>query len=75
MTDTNPAERAGPQPMPDTAAVTLLLHEVAGGDKAALDRLMPLIYDELRGIANRQLRRERSGHTLQPTALVHEVYA
>jgi RNA polymerase sigma factor (TIGR02999 family) len=61
--------------MPDTGAVTLLLHEVAGGDKAALDRLIPLIYDELRGIANRQLRRERSGHTLQPTALVHEVYA
>jgi RNA polymerase sigma factor (TIGR02999 family) len=61
--------------MPDTGAVTLLLHEVAGGDKTALDRLMPLIYDELRSIANRQLRRERSGHTLQPTALVHEVYA
>jgi len=40
-----------------------------------LDRLVPLVYDQLREIAQGQLRRERSGHTLQPTALVHEAYA
>jgi RNA polymerase sigma factor (TIGR02999 family) len=61
--------------MPDTGAVTVLLDEVGCRDKGSLDRLIPLIYDELRGIATRQLRRERSGHTLQPAALVHEVYA
>ncbi len=55
--------------------VTRLLREFAAGDKAAFDRLVPLVYDELRRIAEGQLRRERPGHTLQPTALVHEVYA
>jgi RNA polymerase sigma-70 factor, ECF subfamily len=55
--------------------VTRLLREFAGGDKAAFDRLVPLVYEELRRIAEGRLRRERSGHTLQPTALVHEVYA
>ena len=58
----------------DPHSVTRLLHEFAEGDKAALDRLAPLVYDELRRIAGGQLRRERPGHTLQPTALVHEVY-
>jgi RNA polymerase sigma-70 factor, ECF subfamily len=47
---------------------------LAGGDQGALDRLVPLVYEELRRIAEGQLRRERPGHTLQPTALVHEVY-
>ncbi len=61
--------------MPDPQTVTLLLRDLAGGDEAALDRLIPLVYDELRRIADGQLRRERDGHTLQPTALVHEVYA
>lgn len=51
-----------------------MLAEWSRGDKAALDRLVPLIYPELRRIAGRQLRRERPGHTLQPTALVHEVF-
>jgi RNA polymerase sigma factor (TIGR02999 family) len=46
----------------------------SSGDKAALDELMPLLYDELRRLANSYLRRESSGQTLQPTALVHEVY-
>jgi len=44
------------------------------GDKAALDSLMPLVYTELRRIANRYLQGERSDHTLQSTALVHEAY-
>jgi len=58
-----------------STAVTVILQQFAAGDRTALDRLMPLVYDELRSLANRHLRRERSGHTLQPTALVHEAYA
>lgn len=54
--------------------VTRLLEAVDDGDEEALERLLPLVYDELRAIAARQLRRERPGHTLQPTALVHETY-
>ena len=55
-------------------AVTQVLVDWSRGDGAALDRLVPLIYPELRRIAGRQLRRERPDHTLQPTALVHEVF-
>src|SRR5881397_1707985 len=54
--------------------VTALLADWSRGDRAALDQLLPLVYAELRRIAARQLRMERVGHTLQPTALVHEVY-
>lgn len=54
--------------------VTALLVDWTRGDARALDRLLPLVYDELRRIAARQLRRERVDHTLQPTALVHEAY-
>lgn len=61
--------------MPDTGAITLLLRDFAEGDKAAFDRLVPLVYEELRRIADNQLHHERPGHTLQPTALVHEAYA
>ncbi len=59
----------------ETRTVTLLLQDLAGGDKSALDGLIPLVYNELRKIADGYLRRERQGHTLQPTALVHELYA
>jgi len=55
--------------------VTILLRQFAAGDKQALDRLMPLVYAELQKLAASHLRNERLGHTLQPTALVHEVYA
>jgi RNA polymerase sigma factor (TIGR02999 family) len=55
-------------------AVTELLAKWRGGDQEALQALLPLVYKELRDIAHRQLRRERSGHTLQSTALVHEAY-
>src|SRR5215831_3938680 len=55
--------------------VTTLLQKFAAGDKRALDRLMPLVYSELQRLADGYLRNERSGHTLQPTALVHEAYA
>ncbi len=54
--------------------VTLLLAQVKGGDKAALGRMIPLVYKELRRLAGHYLRDERIGHTLQPTALVHEAY-
>jgi RNA polymerase sigma factor (TIGR02999 family) len=54
--------------------ITLILRDFAAGDKAALDRLMPLVYAELRRLADSHLRRERPDHTLQPTALVHEAY-
>jgi len=60
--------------MPADQDVTALLDDWSRGDRAALDRLLPLVYRELRGVAARQLHRERNGHTLQPTALVHEAY-
>jgi RNA polymerase sigma factor (TIGR02999 family) len=56
-------------------AVTRLLHEWQAGDREALDRLMPLVYDELRRIAAALMRSERRNHTLQATALAHEAYA
>ncbi len=57
-----------------TQSVTLILQELAGGDKDALNRLIPLVYSELRRLAAGYLRNERPGNTLQPTALVHEAY-
>ncbi len=54
--------------------VTQLLHQVAGGNRAAVDELTPLVYHELKHIAGGQLKFERPGHTLQATALVHEAY-
>ncbi len=54
--------------------VTQLLIDWSDGDGQALDKLLPLVYDELRQLADRYLRRERSDHTLQATALVHEAY-
>ena len=54
--------------------VTALLKEWAAGDRAALERLMPLVYEELRRLAASHLRAERRSHTLQPTALVNEAY-
>src|SRR6516162_7122898 len=59
---------------PNTS-ITVLVREYANGDKAALDRLLPMVYAELRRIARKHLREERQDHTLQPTALVHEMYA
>jgi RNA polymerase sigma factor (TIGR02999 family) len=57
-----------------TTAVTQLLLAWQGGNQAALDELFPIVYDELRRLARGYLRQERPGHTLQPTALVHEAY-
>lgn len=58
-------------PHPD---VTLLLHEAAGDPRAVLDRIAPLVYDELHRLAHHYLRHERPDHTLSTTALVHEAY-
>src|SRR5437868_13253671 len=59
---------------PSTHEVTELLIEWSHGDKAALDRLMPLIHEELRRLAHHYMSHERPGHTLQTTALVNEAY-
>jgi RNA polymerase sigma factor (TIGR02999 family) len=60
--------------MPSSHDITALLDDWTRGDRQALDQLLPLVYDEMRRIAARQLRRERAGHSLQPTELVHEAY-
>ena len=61
-------------PMRSPESVTQLLVDWSAGDEKALDKLMPLVYSELRRLASNYLRRERPGHTLQPTALVNEAY-
>ena len=55
-------------------AVTVLLTRVKNGDQGAMAELIPLVYKELRRLAGHFMREERTGHTLQPTALVHEAY-
>jgi len=60
--------------MADIGTVTQLLIDHGSGKREALDALLPMVYDELRQIAANYLNREREGHTLQPTALVHEAY-
>jgi RNA polymerase sigma-70 factor, ECF subfamily len=64
--------REGTRPSPGD--VTKLLVAWGGGDHASLDRLMPIVYDELRLLAHHRMRGERPGHTLQTTALVNEAY-
>jgi RNA polymerase sigma factor (TIGR02999 family) len=54
--------------------ITVLLADLSGGNRTVVDALLPLVYEELRRLASRQLRKERSGHTLNTTALVHEAY-
>lgn len=60
--------------MTDRHEITALLESGRDGDTAAVERLLPLLYDELRAVAARHLKSERRGHTLQVTALVHEAY-
>ena len=59
---------------PDDAEVSGLLRAWSKGDRAALDRLTPIVYDELHRLARRYMQRERPGHSLQTTALVNEAY-
>src|SRR3712207_5449560 len=56
------------------AEVTRLLQRAREGDREALDELMPLVYGELRRIAQSFMRRQQQGHTLQPTALINEAF-
>jgi RNA polymerase sigma factor (TIGR02999 family) len=56
------------------AQITLLLRRIAGGDRKAEDELLSLVYGQLHRIAQRQFKSERPGHTLQPTALINELY-
>jgi RNA polymerase sigma factor (TIGR02999 family) len=69
--DGDDAEDSG---QPARGEVTALLLRWQAGDQEALDLLTPLVYDELRRVAERHMRRERGDHTLEPTALVHETY-
>ena len=59
---------------PTSHEITQLLLAWSEGDKQALDRLVPLVYDELRRLAHNYMRKERAGQTLQTTALIHEAY-
>lgn len=59
---------------PSTNEITERLIAWGAGDRASLDQLLPIVYQELRRIAGNYLRRENTGHTLQPTALVHEAW-
>ncbi len=68
------AREEHPIPHVDRGAATLLLSRVSDGDSAAAAELLPLVYDQLRAMAGAQFRGQHAGHTLQPTALVHEAY-
>lgn len=59
---------------PRAGEITRALRAASGGNRAAFDRLLPLVYEQLKRLAHNQLRLERSGHTLDTTALVHEAY-
>src|SRR6204780_3082291 len=61
-------------PAPDNGEVSGLLRAWSDGDRGALDKLTPIVYDELRRLARRYMRAERPGHSLQTTALVNEAY-
>jgi len=61
-------------PPPSPNEITQLLARIREGDQTAADQLIPIVYDQLRRLARSYLKNERAGHTLQPTALVHEAY-
>jgi RNA polymerase sigma factor (TIGR02999 family) len=71
QSDSTNGTTTGRQHMKD---LTELLQRYSAGEEADLHRLLPLVYDELRALASRQLARQRPGHTLQPTALINEAY-
>jgi RNA polymerase sigma factor (TIGR02999 family) len=66
--------RQMPESNEDANQVTYLLSRWSGGDDESFNRLLPMVYSELREIARAYMRREQAGHTLQPTALVHEAF-
>lgn len=67
-------QQIGDQEMPQPDDATQVLTELGRGDASAAQRLLPLVYDELRALAGGYLRRQPANHTLQPTALVHEAF-
>ena len=67
-------DQRGRSPITRPEDITRMLGEAAAGDESSRDRLIPLVYAELRAIARNQLAGERLDHTLSPTALVHEAY-
>jgi len=69
-----PTEKPGDLLEEPQEQITLLLGEIAAGSEAAKEKLIALVYDKLRKMAGAMMRPERSNHTLQPTALVHEAY-
>ena len=73
-TDRSDPESRSTPTIPPVGEVTRLLIQLNDGDDTALDRIFPLVIDELKRIASNHLRRERAGHTLNTTALVHESY-
>lgn len=68
-----PTDESTPS-VPHTSEITRLLADLSDGNRQAVDAVLPLVYEELKRIASRQMRGERSGHTLNTTALVHEGY-
>lgn len=72
--DPGPHPSAGSEGEGEEGQLTRLLASCSAGDEEAFDRLIPLVYADLRGIAHRRLRSERAGHTLDTTAVVHEAY-
>ncbi|MEL7483012.1 MAG: ECF-type sigma factor [Planctomycetota bacterium] len=69
------AENRGASGSDRSSDATLLIARVEAGDSQAAEELLPLVYEQLRGLAGSYFRRQPSDHTLQPTALVHEAYA
>src|SRR5260370_42353762 len=67
-------QRAAQPDEPAGGDVSTLLRAWSDGDQSALDKLTPIVYDELRRLARRHMKRERPGHSLQTTALVNEAY-
>lgn len=74
MASASAGNQSRPSQDSSASSITRLLRAAANGDSGALDDLVPLVYDTLRQVARRQLRRERKDHTLTSTALVHEAY-
>ena len=70
----NTVNRRGREPMSSPGEVTRLLTEIRGGNREAESQLIPLVYNELRRLAHYYMKSERSNHTLQPTAVVHEAF-
>jgi len=70
----DPTQALSPAETTESGDVTRLLQSARAGDRTALDRVLSLLYDDLRRVARRQLARERGSRTIQPTTLVHEAY-